>query len=250
MLGQGDVLGVLRQLIAQFLRVGVLPGATNLLAKIIQLRRTVISVLCCAAARFFCRGAASITPAPGLLQCIFRLRHRFRVITSGQPFFELIDGHGGNRPQLPAFVVVLQVCLLGGILRLVPQHDFVLVKATLLVCLVNDEHLRGIWILPNVHINMLAIGALGALQVPIVRSHDGVPCGTIWPLSRSGGTLWIFDSDVQAGNLDVTVLVISSLNLRLCRLWQIILRAGGRCMGSCIYIAFRRLLIGRIIGCG
>ena len=82
---------------------------------------------------------------------------------------------------------------------------------------------------------MVAIGRLGALHITVVRGHGVAPRAAIGRCAAAHTALGVLDGDVQPLHgvaAQVPHGVVARLLLRLRRLGQVVLRAGGGLVGG------------------
>ena len=167
----------------------------------------------------------------GLLAECRRL-HRAATL---EPVVELVARHLGDGAQAsPAFLVVRQV----GAARLLfagHAHDHLgLVKAAVLVDLVDHEDLAGVGAFADEDIHAVTVFGFGAFDVAVVRLHLGLPGHTVFVDAAAHGALWVLDADAEAVQVDRRLGIVAGLVLRGRRLLEIVARGVGRlvCLGA------------------
>ena len=156
------------------------------------------------------------------------LRKRLRLaVAAVNPLLELLFADRSNGTKsLPTVFIVGEVCLSCALDVGETIHHLVLVKAAVLVHLVNDKHitLRGVF--GEEHVDVVAVNALCAANVAVGVLHFLLPLLAAGISTTTYRAFRVLDGNVVAINLDVSFLVV-----------------------TCLFLCFGRLGIGFLLGC-
>ena len=107
-----------------------------------------------------------------------------------------------------------------------------LVEGAVFVDLVDHKDLVAVWAWANKHIQLVAVCALGALELTIVVSHLGLPHDAIRRHAAADRVLGVLDLDLHAVQIDdVRLLVVAGFDLGLRGLCAVVERTGGGRVG-------------------
>ena len=143
------------------------------------------------------------------------------AVAAVNPFLELVLAHGCNGTQaIPTVFIVRQVSFACFFLAVEAIHHLVLVKAAVIVHLVNDINraIPAIKVITKEHINMVAINSFRATNVTVGVVHRLAP-GLATVIYTTAYTAFrLLNTNVKAVNLDMAFLIVASLFLRISRL--------------------------------
>ena len=92
------------------------------------------------------------------------------------PFLEVFAAHLGNGANLPTIFILSLIGINSGFHARKTIHHLMLVKAAvLLVDLVNDIHVALGRLITEVHVDMVSVNALSALNIAVVIVHGYTP---------------------------------------------------------------------------
>ena len=126
------------------------------------------------------------------------------------PLLKFFFAYMRNRTKsLPAFLVVGEICLARTLDVGETVHHLVLVKAAVLVHLVNDKHitLRGVF--GEEHVDVVAVNALRATDIAVGVLHFLLPLLAVCISATTHGALRVLDGNVISINPHMSFLVVT-----------------------------------------
>src|ERR1019366_865404 len=141
--------------------------------------------------------------------------HSRSLISSTHLSDELVDRHGGDRPEETLVVIVRQECSARSRFTREADHNLVLIvlRPVADLALVDHVHGVGIGVRPDENVNLIAIDAFATAKIPIRMHHLGRPLVAVRLGAGPDGSRRVLNRNFQPVPCDARLLVVAGGDL-------------------------------------